>query len=231
MIRVHPSLVGLALCAALAACRPGAAEYSESEAPNRLTLDKASRVMDLRFARGSSRLAAAEGVKLRAAIAQGALTPSDRVTVATGGTPALANARFSAVASELLRYGITASQVPLPGVATDHAVIQSGRYMVTLPACPNWSKQPSLDFTNTLSSNYGCATMANLGMMIAYPADLAEGRPVGYADAIPVAAAVQRYQAEKVVLPSAANLTPIAAASSSPPGGTASGAGTAGTAP
>ncbi len=231
MIRVHPSLAGLLLCVVLAACRPGAAEYSESEAPNRLTLDNASRVMEVRFARGSSHLVAADAAKLRAAIAQGALTSTDRVTVAAGGTPALANARFSAVASELLHYGITASQAPLAGVAADRAVIQSGRYMVNLPPCPNWSKQSSLDFTNTLSSNFGCATMSNLGMMVAYPADLAEGRPVGYADAIPAAAAVQRYQAERVVLPTAATLSPIAGTNTAPAGGGATGAGTAGSAP
>jgi len=231
MIRVHPCLTGLLLCVALAACRPGAAEYTESEAPNRLTLDNASRVMDVRFARGSSRLTAADAARLRAAIAQGALTPTDRVTVAAGGTPALADARVSAVASELMRYGITASAAPIPGVAADHAIIQSGRYMVNLPSCPNWSKQSSLDFTNTLSSNFGCATMSNLGMMVAYPADLAEGRPVGYADAIPAAAAVQRYQAEKVILPNPANITPIAATTAAPAGGGATGAGTAGTGP
>jgi pilus assembly protein CpaD len=231
MIKVHPSLLGLALCVALAACRPGAAEYTESEAPNRLTLDNASRGMDVRFARGSSRLAAADAAKLRAAVADGVLTPTDRVTVAAGGTPALANARAAAVASELLRYGIIANQVPVAGVAPDRAVIQSGRYMVTLPSCPNWSKQSSLDFTNTNSSNFGCATMSGLGMMVAYPADLAEGRPVGYADAIPAAAAVQRYQAERVQLPAGANITPIASTSAAAPGGAATGAGTAGSQP
>jgi len=121
--------------------------------------------------------------------------------------------------------------VPVAGVAADRAIIQSGRYMVSLPSCPNWSKQPSLDFTNANSSNFGCATASNLGMMVAYPADLAEGRPVGYADAIPAAAAVQRYQAEKIILPTSANITPIASTTSAAPGGSATGAGTAGSQP
>ena len=47
-------------------------------------------------------------------------------------------------------------------MAADRATIQSGRYLVTLPACPNFSKQASLDYTNTLSSNYGCADKVNL---------------------------------------------------------------------
>jgi hypothetical protein len=60
---------------------------------------------------------------------------------------------------------------------------------------------------------------------------LAEGRPVGAADAIPAAAAVQRYQADKVQLPSATALTSIAAASTGATGSGATGAGTAGSQP
>jgi pilus assembly protein CpaD len=142
----------------------------------------------------------------------------------------LANTRFAAISAELLRYGIIASQTNMAGGLPDRAIIQSGRYMVTLPACPNWSKQPSLGFTNTLSSNFGCATATDLGMMVAYPADLAQGRPRGYADAIPEAAAVQRYEADKVVLPSAASLGPIAGTSAGPTGG-GTGAGSAGSQP
>src|SRR5437764_1013988 len=51
------------------------------------------------------------------------------------------------------------------------------------------------------------------------------------ADAIPAAAAVQRYQGDKVQLPAAAALTNIPATSAAPTGGGATGAGTAGTGP
>ncbi|MBV9829675.1 MAG: hypothetical protein JO001_28980 [Alphaproteobacteria bacterium] len=230
-MKLHRSLIGLALLAALAACRPGAAEYSESEAPNQLKLDDASRSFELSFARGSSHLLAADLGKLRMAVASGTLVPTDRVVVATGGPPALARARFQNVETELLRLGILATELRLANIRADQAIIESGRYVVTTPPCPNWSKQGSLDFTNTLGSNYGCATATNLGMMIANPADLAEGRPVGYPDAIPASAAVQRYVADRVVLPSSANLTSITATNTAPPSGGSSGAGTAGSQP
>src|SRR3954451_1491612 len=126
-MRLHPSLLALGALLALAACRPGAAEYSESEAPNTLTLDKASRSLDVRFPRGSSRLPGPELAKLRTAVAQGLIVPSDRVTVASGGSLQLAAGRFASISSELARYGIIASQLPLADVAADRAVIQNGR--------------------------------------------------------------------------------------------------------
>ena len=71
----------------------------------------------------------------------------------------------------------------------------------------------------------------NLAAIIASPADLAEGRPVGRPDAIPAAAAVQRYQGDKVQLPAAAGLTNIPTAAIAPTGSGATGAGTAGSQP
>ena len=67
--------------------------------------------------------------------------------------------------------------------------------------------------------------------MVWSAADLAEGRPVGLHDAIPAAAAVQRYQKDEVKLPTAATLGPIAATSTAPTGSGATGAGTAGSQP
>jgi hypothetical protein len=67
--------------------------------------------------------------------------------------------------------------------------------------------------------------------MVASPADLAEGRPLGLADAIPAAAAVQRYQSDKIVLPSETAIGPISGGSAGPTGSGATGAGTAGSAP
>ena len=67
------------------------------------------------------------------------------------------------------------------------------------------------DFTNTASSNFGCAAAVNLGLMIAQPADLVEARQVGLTDARPAADAVNNYRSGKVVLPAAANIGPIAA--------------------
>jgi pilus biogenesis lipoprotein CpaD len=229
-MNLHRQLWAGAVLLALAACQPGAAEYTAAESPKRLALDNASAQIDLRFAPGSSRLLAGDAARLRAMAASGSLAPSDRVTVATSGGPALAAARFDAIAAELLRYRIVASARQLAKLPPNHAVIASERYLVSLPACPDWSK-PSAgagDFTNSPASNHGCATSVNLGLIVASPADLVEGRPVALADGQPAAAAVNRYLNDQVILPAAAMLGPIEAAPPAPaPAAPAAGAGAA----
>jgi pilus assembly protein CpaD len=217
MKKLHPRLLAVAVLLALAACRPGAAEYTEAEAPKNLTLDNASAHVSLRFAPGSSRLVAGDAARLRALAASGGISSSDRVSVAAAGSPALATARFQTISAELLRYGVVASQRQLAAIPPNQAVIDSGRYLVTLPPCPNWSKSSATDFTNTSASNFGCATAVNLGMSVAYPADLVEGRPIMSTEGTPAAAAVNRYLTDKVQLPTAAAVGPIAAQSAGTP--------------
>jgi pilus assembly protein CpaD len=230
-MKVHPYLAAAGLMLTLAACEPGAAEYTESEAPKNLVLDNASSRIDVHFAAGSSRLYGRDAARLRAMAAHGAIAQSDRVTVATTGSPALATARFQTIAAVLLPYGIVVSQGTIAAVPTNHAIIDTGRYLVTLPPCPNWSAEPTVRFTNATSSNFGCATMVNLGMSVASPADLAQGRPVGPVDAIPAAAAVQRYQAGKVELPQASSGAGPITPGTAPTPGAGSGAGSAGSEP
>jgi pilus assembly protein CpaD len=219
-MKLHPLFaVGIALT--LSACLP--AEYTDNEAPKNLTLDNASAHLDLRFAPGSSHLGARDAARLRAMAATGGVAPADRVTVAVGGSLALASARFDAIAAELLRYRIVATpRIPAP-VGPNQAVIESERYLVTLPTCPNWSKFPAVRYANTFPSNFGCATAVNLGMIIASPADLVEGRSLAMADGQPAAAAVNRYLNERVQLPTAAAIGPLAAPSVQAPGGAAVG--------
>ncbi len=101
-----------------------------------------------------------------------------------------------------------------------------GRYAVTLPRCPNWSMNDAGDFTNAPTSNFGCATAVDLGLMVASPADLAGGRTLAAADGKPMAAAVDRYLDDKVTpLPAEANVGPIQAGSG---GGAAAGGGASG---
>ncbi len=87
-MNMHPFPIVVAILLALAACRPGPAEFSESEAPNRLRLDDASVRVDLRFAAGSARLLSGDAEKLRVMAARGVIAPSDCVQVAMGGGPA-----------------------------------------------------------------------------------------------------------------------------------------------
>ncbi|MGC1888169.1 MAG: CpaD family pilus assembly lipoprotein, partial [Stellaceae bacterium] len=133
-----------------------------------------------------------------------------------------------AISSELLRYGIVASTQTLDTVPANRAIVAVGRYVVTLPACPNWSQSLAVDFTNAFSSYYGCANTTNLGLMVASPADLVSGRTLAPADAQPAVAAVERYMNDRVKPPPAPTATPFAASTDTGGGGTPGGGAGAG---
>ena len=217
--RVNRLSLAAALLLAVAACRPAVTEFSTTEAANRLSVDTAPARIDLRFASGSARLAPGEAERLRRSVASAALGAADQITVSTAGEPRLAEARAAAVRAELLRYGIVPTPVQMTALAPDRGVVGVSRAVVTLPPCPNWSKPSETDFTNTRSSNLGCANTTNFGRMVANPSDLVSGRPHGDADAVTAVSAVTRYYSDKIQLPTAATIGPIAGTSSAAPGG------------
>jgi pilus assembly protein CpaD len=180
----------------------------------------------VRFAPGSAVLATADAARLRALGVTGGIAPSDRVMVAAAGAPYLARQRIASIDSVLLRYGIVVVADQLPNLPSNGALIEVGRTLVTLPPCPNWSKPTGTDFGNQPSSNFGCATETDLGMMVANPSDLASGLPAGPAVGQPSVSAVTRYLTDKVELPSANSGLPIAQQSSPSPGGSGPGSGT-----
>src|SRR6266404_5553812 len=98
---------------ALAACRPGAAEYTEVEAPKLLRIDSAASQLNLAFAAGSDQLARGESGRLQQLALAGRISPEDRVTVSPSGGPLLQQQRVEAISSELLRYGVVATATPL----------------------------------------------------------------------------------------------------------------------
>jgi pilus assembly protein CpaD len=206
-----------AMVLALAACAPGAAEYTKAEAPDRLQVVGATSTVDLAFISGSDHLAGFSARRLDQLVAAGAIRPADRVTVAAAGSPGLAAARESAIARELLRWGIVAEAQPASAIAPNRGFVIVGRYAVGLPPCPNWSETRPNDFTNALPSYFGCADAVNLGLMVASPADLAGGRQLALADGKPAAAAVDRYLNDQVQAPNLVSLGSIGLLPPAPP--------------
>lgn len=208
-MNTNRSLLALSLSALLGACAP-VTSYTEAEAPKNLKLDSTTTQLDVRFVPGSAALSAVDAARLSRLVASGGIAPSDRVIIAAAGGPELAHQRVASIASILLHYGVVGFASQLPDVPANHAVLEVGRTLVTLPACPNWSKPSASDFENQPSSNFGCANETNLGMMVANPSDLASGLPTGPAAGHPSAAAVNRYLNDKVVLPSSNSALPVA---------------------
>jgi pilus assembly protein CpaD len=94
--------------------------------------------------------------------------------------------RVATVAEYLRNAGLkVAPMTETSAVRWDGAVrISVGRYVVTPPNCPDWTKSASYDPLNNVSSNFGCATATNLGLMVADPGDLIRGRSAGPADGV-----------------------------------------------
>jgi pilus biogenesis lipoprotein CpaD len=79
--------------------------------------------------------------------------------------------------------------------------IRVRHWTVAAPECGEWDRAPAVH-GQQLVPDLGCATAANLVSMVADPADLAEGRPLGPADGVHAAEAVVRYRTDKVKQPS-----------------------------
>ena len=222
-IPFHPMLLPLLL--GLAAC---AAEYSKSEAPTELRVDDAQSRQEIAFTAGSAALTPSEVRKINDWVLSGGIRPADRVAIAAGGPPALAQARTAAISQVLLRWGIVATPQRFADVAANRAVVNVGRYAVTLPTCPNWSQSLQWEFTNAYTSNYGCADATNLGLMVASPGDLVSGRQFTGADAVPAVNAIDRYRTDRITPPPQPTASPFAAATGAAPGGAGAGAGPGG---
>ena len=219
-IRLYP--IAFPLLLGLAAC---VTEYSKSEAPAALRVDGAESRVELTFGSGSDRLAPGEAARLDRLVVAGNIRPADRVAISVAGPPRLAGRRAAAISSELLRYGIVAQTRVLDTVPANRAILSVGRYAVTLPACPNWSQSLAYEFTNAVSSYYGCADATNLGLMVASPADLVSGRTLAPADGQPAVAAVERYMNDRVKQPPAPTAQPFAASTGGGGGGEGGAAG------
>lgn len=149
-----------------------------------------------------------ESDRLRAFLAGADLRTGDQVMVAAAapqgvapGTAALlAGRRADAVAAFLRREGVKttiAEVAPVAGARESEVLVSIRRYLAVLPACPDWTDVPGVDFNNQPTSNWSCATAMNFGMMLADPTDLVRGRDPGYADGEYSARSVENYRKGK----------------------------------
>ncbi len=68
---------------------------------------------------------------------------------------------------------------------------------VTPPDCPDWRRKSNPELSASSMSNYGCATVSNLSLMIADPTDLLEGQTYTGADGHTTSKAINVYRESK----------------------------------
>lgn len=189
------------LIAAVSGCSPTPtdAQWTAADATvkeNRVVFLR--QTFDVHFEPGADRLSPEEQRRLAAFLDQEGIGLYDELTLAvagdSGGGAGLSARRRAAVAAFLNSRHLKSAPAPGEGAPVDQVTLVVGRYIVVPPNCPDWRKPSDEDPQNTSSSNLGCATTTNLGLMVADPRDLIAGKEQGPSDAENNAWAIQRYR-------------------------------------
>jgi pilus biogenesis lipoprotein CpaD len=193
-----PLMAGALAVTALAfvGCAPQTSQWSTVEAPKENKVSFVRFSHSVQFRGNEDRMSAPEAARLAGFMRDQNVGYGDQILLLPGESP-LAQRRQDAVASAFARAGVkVVRDVQIEGVALAPGELRVlvGRYVVTPPPCPNWSKRPDEDFGNTPSSHIGCATTTNLGQMVANPSDLVSGQPTSPADGELSAFRVETYR-------------------------------------
>lgn len=99
----------------------------------------------------------------------------DRITI---DDPMRSGATRAAVSGIAGRYGLLVGDeapVTAGAVAPGTVRIVVTRSSANVPGCPDWSAKSETNLKNATSTNYGCATNANMAAMVADPEHLLQG--------------------------------------------------------
>jgi len=152
------------------------------------------------FAPASAELSGKEGERLLAFLNNTQAARKDAFYLVSGNPEVptnLSDARKTIVADYLSTFGVEigslSSDFGVTSPAVDAVNLVIRRYVVTLPGCPDWSGE-RFTYNNVPTSNWGCASATNLGLMVAEPGDLIRGRDEGNADGAYAATSIANYR-------------------------------------
>jgi pilus assembly protein CpaD len=150
---------------------------------------------NIHFAPRAKTLTSGQASGLSDFMTRNSIHEGDAVTVEAPDSPStLRDARQTAVLAELRAFHIQAASATDSTLAVDTIRVHADRTVIIAPGCPDWTKPEADEPNNLPSSNYGCATEANLAAMIANPADLAKPKEGGKSDAVALARGVEAYR-------------------------------------
>lgn len=120
----------------------------------------------------------------------------DRVSIDDSASFGARPAR-DAVDEVLRRRGMMlAENAPItPGaIPPGHVRVIISRATARVDGCPNWRTRSATDFHSTTTSNFGCATNANMAVMVADPLDLVRGQSDRSNDPLAASEAINGYR-------------------------------------
>jgi len=194
--------LAIASLAVLAGCQglPQMEDWSNVPEPKQVEVNQVQYSHAVSFMPASDALSAGEGERLLAFLGNAGATRKDVFHVISGSPEiptGLSDARKVALTGYLSALGVQIR--PLSGdfaVKVPHGDTVSlivRQYVVTLPGCPDWSGD-RFTYNNVPTSNWGCATATNLGLMVAEPGDLVRGRDGGLGDGEYAATSISNYR-------------------------------------
>lgn len=203
---VKPAILMLSGMLLLAACAPRTENWSSFEGPKQPQINWAEFHHKVHFAPTSSRLDDNELAGVSRFLSRIGTGEGVRIWLVAGNqkNPRLALRRESVLADRLREQGFkvslgAAEKTPGKQAASGDVVrITVGRYVVTPPRCPYWSKPAAGDQSNQPSGNFGCATATNLTLMIADPGDLIRSRRTGPGDGEMLANGIDAYRSGNI---------------------------------
>lgn len=194
----------IAAVLATAACSADTTFWSPAASPKANQVELVHLTYDVGFAASQAEPDVQGRSGLDSFLARNDIGYGDRVYViaADHDPDPLAIRRAEGIGRILAQQGLSPSVLPRAEWAgrpaeTGAVRVLVHRFVVRAPKCPDFRKPGSGDFGNTESSNLGCANAVNLGLMVADPRDLIEGREDGVADGEREAAAIRRYREGK----------------------------------
>lgn len=180
LFRSAPRLAGtalaLSLAGALAGCG-GLPTNASLESIHQPVVERTNYTLDV--ATGSGGLSFPEQQRLAGWFEAMDLRYGDRIAI---DDPLQSEATRAAVTALAARYGLLLSDETPPTqgyVSAGQARIIVTRTKAHVPGCPDWSANNDFNPNNATSSNYGCATNANMAAMIANPEHLIKGAQGG----------------------------------------------------
>jgi len=186
--------------------------YSSAQSPKVTQLHWSWLAHPVQFKPASATLSKDEILRLDRFLSGVMAKPEHRVLIDFGGEGdlnPLTQERIQIVTRQLNRHlpgvvvqAYSGSETPPHGVR-----VLVGHYLVKTPDCPDWSRPSGSNPGNMRDGNFGCATAVNLGLMVADPSDLQQGRSLAPGDGQVLSEAIRRYRTDSVKDPVAPSVT------------------------